>query len=66
MVLASYKQICAQDAAVLSDVDEDNFDRAFDMIRPGKSGLTFAVRHIYSQLCSHPRHRRRQQEADRR
>ncbi|KAK7042866.1 hypothetical protein R3P38DRAFT_2892475, partial [Favolaschia claudopus] len=33
-VLGVYQQIHAQKNAVLSDVDEDNFDRAFDFIRP--------------------------------
>ena len=30
-----YKQISNQSVAVMSDVDEDNFDRAFDLLRPG-------------------------------
>ncbi|KAF7343089.1 putative halogenase [Mycena venus] len=34
VVLAVYRQISSQASAVLSDVDEDNFDRAFDFIRP--------------------------------
>ncbi|KAJ7983266.1 putative halogenase [Mycena polygramma] len=34
VVLGIYKQIRAQESAVLSDVDEDNFDRAFDSLRP--------------------------------
>jgi hypothetical protein len=29
-----YRQIRSLDAPILSDVDEDNFDRAFDIIRP--------------------------------
>ena len=36
VVMGAYKQIRAQEQPVLSDVDEDNFDRAFDIIRPGK------------------------------
>lgn len=35
IVLATYKQIRNQAVPVMSDVDEDNFDRAFDLIRPG-------------------------------
>jgi hypothetical protein len=35
VVLGVYKQIHAQESSVLSDIDEDNFDRAFDFIRPG-------------------------------
>ncbi|KAJ7204695.1 putative halogenase, partial [Mycena pura] len=35
VVLGIYKQIRAQESAVLSDVDEDNFDRAFVFLRPG-------------------------------
>lgn len=35
VVLGIYKQIHAQGSDVLSDIHEDNFDRAFDFIRPG-------------------------------
>ncbi|KAK7052574.1 hypothetical protein R3P38DRAFT_2861177 [Favolaschia claudopus] len=34
VVLGVYQQIHAQKNAIISDVDEDNFDRAFDFIRP--------------------------------
>ncbi|KIK43258.1 hypothetical protein CY34DRAFT_791518 [Suillus luteus UH-Slu-Lm8-n1] len=34
VVLGTYKQIRNQSMSVMSDVDEDNFDRAFDLIRP--------------------------------
>ncbi|KAJ7508837.1 putative halogenase [Mycena galericulata] len=34
VVLSIYRQINSQAAPVLSDVDEDNFDRAFDFLRP--------------------------------
>jgi len=34
VVLGTYKQIRNQSIDVMSDVDEDNFDRAFDLIRP--------------------------------
>jgi len=34
VVLGTYKQIRNQSMPVMSDVDEDNFDRAFDLIRP--------------------------------
>ena len=33
--ISAYKQMRAQDSSVLSDFDEDNFDRAFNIIRPG-------------------------------
>ena len=36
VVLSAYKQIRAQNADVLSDVDEDNYDRAFTLLRPGR------------------------------
>ncbi|KAJ3931130.1 MAG: FAD binding domain-containing protein [Lentinula lateritia] len=36
VVLSAYKQMRAQSVDVLSDVDEDNFDRAFTYLRPGK------------------------------
>lgn len=35
VVLSAYKQIRSQNAAVLGDFDEDNFDRAFSFFRPG-------------------------------
>ena len=35
VVLSAYKQICAQSTNVLSDIDEDNFDRALGFLRPG-------------------------------
>lgn len=34
VVLGTYQQIRNQDLSILSDVDEDNFDRAFNLIRP--------------------------------
>lgn len=36
VVLGSYKQMKAQRMDVLSNVSEDNFDRAFDLIRPSE------------------------------
>lgn len=35
IVLSAYRQMRSQELPVLSDVDEDNFDRAFDLFRPG-------------------------------
>ena len=35
VVLSAYKQMKAQRENVLSDIDEDNFDRAFKLLRPG-------------------------------
>ncbi|KAF9451350.1 FAD/NAD(P)-binding domain-containing protein [Macrolepiota fuliginosa MF-IS2] len=34
IVLSAYRQMRAQELPVLSDIDEDNFDRAFDVFRP--------------------------------
>ncbi|KAJ7623852.1 putative halogenase [Mycena polygramma] len=34
VVLSAYRQITAQSDSVMSDIEEDNFDRAFDFIRP--------------------------------
>ncbi|KAJ7730742.1 putative halogenase [Mycena metata] len=34
VVLGTYRQIYSQSVPVLCDIDEDNFDRAFDFIRP--------------------------------
>lgn len=35
VVMSAYKQIRSQMTDVLVDVGEDNFDRAFDILRPG-------------------------------
>ena len=37
VVLSAYKQIRSQSENVLADIDEDNFDKAFEFFRPGKS-----------------------------
>lgn len=37
VVMGAYKQMRAQNEPVLSDISEDNFDRAFDFLKPGKS-----------------------------
>jgi hypothetical protein len=36
VVLSAYKQIRSQSADILSDIDEDNYDRAFNFLRPGE------------------------------
>jgi hypothetical protein len=41
VVLSIYRQINAQAAPVLADVDEDNFDRAFDFLLPGVFHFSF-------------------------
>ncbi|KAJ7206028.1 hypothetical protein GGX14DRAFT_367523 [Mycena pura] len=41
-VMGAYKQIRNQQVAVLSDIDETNFDRAFDLIRPVIQGTADA------------------------
>lgn len=38
VVLSAYKQIRSQSVDILSDIDEDNYDRAFSFLRPGKFG----------------------------
>ncbi|EIN06722.1 FAD/NAD(P)-binding domain-containing protein [Punctularia strigosozonata HHB-11173 SS5] len=47
VVLGAYKQIRSQSSAVLSDIDEDNFDRAFNTIRPIIQGAS----DIGARLC---------------
>jgi len=37
VVLSAYKQIRAQSLDILTDIDEDNYDRAFQFLRPGKT-----------------------------
>jgi hypothetical protein len=41
VVLSAYKQIRSQNVDVLSDIDEDNFDRAFAFLRPGSHSAVF-------------------------
>ena len=36
-MLSAYRQMTAQRVDILSDVSEDNFDRAFNLLRPGLS-----------------------------
>ena len=36
VVLSAYKQIRSQSEDILSDIDEDNYDRAFNTLRPGE------------------------------
>ncbi|KAJ7125045.1 FAD binding domain-containing protein [Mycena epipterygia] len=40
VVLSAYKQIRSQSVDVLSDIDEDNFDRAFAFLRPVIQGAS--------------------------
>nr|GAT47490.1 predicted protein [Mycena chlorophos] len=44
VVLSVYRQITSQQTPVLSDIDEDNFDRAFDFLRPVIQGIADADR----------------------
>jgi len=36
VVMSAYKQIRNQSTAVMADIDEDSFDRAFAILRPGE------------------------------
>jgi flavine halogenase len=61
VVLSAYRQIRSQEEPVLSDFDEDNFDRAFAFFRPGTYPLLFLLGSFSSGLflipCdSHTRH----------
>ncbi|KAI0790174.1 hypothetical protein BC629DRAFT_1440019 [Irpex lacteus] len=38
VVLGTYKQMRNQSVAIMSDINEDNFDRAFDLLRPVLTG----------------------------
>ncbi|KAG1720058.1 putative halogenase [Suillus lakei] len=65
VVLGTYKQIRNQTMPVMSDVDEDNFDRAFDLIRPVIQGtadvgkaLTEDELQVRMSCEYHPRHAR--------
>lgn len=50
VVLSVYKQIRAEPFDVLSDVTEENFDKAFDFIRPGALCATLPL--TFSSLAS--------------
>lgn len=43
VVLSAYRQIRAQNEPVLSDFNEDNFDRAFAFFRPGNYFLLYST-----------------------
>lgn len=43
VVLSAYKQMHNQSVPVLSDVQEDNFDKAFRLFRPGMCGLSHNI-----------------------
>lgn len=42
VVLGTYKQMRNQKIDIMADVDEENFDRAFDIFQPGKKSQTLA------------------------
>lgn len=42
VVLSAYKQMRSQSQDLMSDVSEDNFDKAFDMLRPVIQGTADA------------------------
>ncbi|PFH53774.1 hypothetical protein AMATHDRAFT_1004 [Amanita thiersii Skay4041] len=48
VVLSAYKQIRAQNVNVLSDISEDNYDRAFAFLRPGGSTQQL----LFSYICA--------------
>lgn len=35
IILSTYKQMCTKDKLVLSNINEDNFDKVFDVFKPG-------------------------------
>ncbi|KAK1230075.1 hypothetical protein PQX77_006849 [Marasmius sp. AFHP31] len=46
VVWAAYRQIKSQSAPILSEVEENNFDRAFNFLRPVIQGATEAEPHL--------------------
>ena len=62
VVLGATKQIRHKDAPVLNESNEDGFDRAFSIIRPGIPyplvQCSFHHSTLLTLLSSHPRHRR--------
>jgi hypothetical protein len=65
VVLGTYKQIRNQEMPVMSDVDEDNFDRAFDILRPGEIDVRFHPLQMLITKCSDTRNSRCRQEVNR-
>lgn len=53
MVLSAYQQIRAQNAPVLANEDEDNFDRAFDFFRPSECPLSPRPMKYHTQVPQH-------------
>ncbi|KAJ7908723.1 putative halogenase [Mycena leptocephala] len=49
VLLSVYRQMIAQAVPVLSDIDEDNFDRAFDLLRPIIQGTADADQAVTEQ-----------------
>jgi flavin-dependent dehydrogenase len=54
VVLSAYKQIRTQNAPVLSDFDENNFDRAFAFFRAGEIVFLFFRCLLFTMVISHP------------
>lgn len=46
VVLSAYKQMMHQDEPVLSDLNEDNFDRAFSFFKPGESSFPVTLNFV--------------------
>lgn len=54
VVLSAYKQITAQSSNVLADIGEENYDRAFGFIRPGKlTSKSFTLQHNSTYVFSY-------------
>lgn len=54
VVLSAYKQIRAQHMNVLSDIDEDNYDRAFAFLRPSMHPTLYVQHFALIPFCSNP------------
>lgn len=53
VVLCVYRQILNQEESVLSDIDEDNFDRVFALFRPGNIVQNFTMLLFRRFILSH-------------
>ena len=51
VVFSAYKQMRAQSDDILSDINEDNYDRAFSFLRPGMDGSLLLRRMIRSPFA---------------
>lgn len=58
VVLSAYKQIRAQSVSVLADIENKNFDKAFEFLRPSSFMVFLVIYCFSSRICIHSDSRR--------